>query len=626
MKDLVKQYLDRGISRRTFSAGLVAAGFSGAAAKSMAQSLAAPLASRAPGGIREMRGTGGAIFVQQLKAAGVEYIFFNPSTGDCPIYDALLDEPGIQVIQGVQEGACVAMADGYARVSGKPGIVVIANVGLPNALTQLVNSWKDQIPVLLAAGSGGQGTLGGEAFQEYDHIEDMTQPITKWHWVAQTTDAIAATTRRALKFATTPPCGPVYLSLPEDLLRTEASTPIYDRALFNVPMLIRPGKDDIEKAARVLIEAKNPLISIGDEITQCRGEKELLQLAELLGLPVSGQASSLGFCSKPFPTRHPLFIGTYLKTMRFPGAVDVHLNLGWKHGEQYMPGATQISIRRDPTSLARTAPVDLGIVADLKLAMTDLIDAVNSLATPARLKSIADERSRRVSEYSSQRAKLIQKIAQVHAESSEIRMERLGVELELALEKDTIYVCDVDSGKNLDPFMSFGGDDKQYVATGPSVFGWGIAAGLGARLAAPDRPVVSVVGDGSFLFGGPQPLWSLARYHVPNTVIVLNNKSYNNERNRIWMRGGAQFKTGRDMTCYLGDPDVDYAKAAQAFGVDGENVRQATDIAPALARAKRANAEGRPYLLDVDVQREGLGAASTWYSAYSVANKRTRKV
>src|SRR5882757_5727480 len=105
------------------------------------------------------------------------------------------------------------MADGYARVSGKPGVVVIANVGLPNALTQLVNSWKDQIPVLLAAGSGGQSTLGGDAFQEYDHIEDMTQPITKWHWVAQTTDAIAATARRALKFASTPPCGPVYLSL-----------------------------------------------------------------------------------------------------------------------------------------------------------------------------------------------------------------------------------------------------------------------------------------------------------------------------------------------------------------------------------------------------------------------------
>ncbi|MDB5604663.1 MAG: thiamine pyrophosphate TPP-binding protein [Bradyrhizobium sp.] len=183
---MVKQYLDQGISRRAFTAGLTAVGFSVAAAKSMAQSRSTPLAATASPGIREMRGTGGAMFTQQLKAAGVEYIFFNPSTGDCPIFDSLVDEPGIQLIQGVQEGACVAMADGYARVSGKPGIVVVANIGLPNAVTQLVNSWKDPIPVVVAAASGGQDTLGDDAFQEYDHIESMTQPITKWHWVAQT--------------------------------------------------------------------------------------------------------------------------------------------------------------------------------------------------------------------------------------------------------------------------------------------------------------------------------------------------------------------------------------------------------------------------------------------------------
>jgi len=263
-----------------------------------------------------------------------------------------------------------------------------------------------------------------------------------------------------------------------------------------------------------LIEAKNPLISIGDEITQCRGEKELLQLAELLGLPVSGQASSLGFCSKPFPTRHPLFIGAYLKTMRFPGAVDVHLNLGWKYGEQYMPGATQISIRHDPTSLRAHRTGRSRDRGRSQARDGRSYRCRDSLATPARLKSIADERSKRVSEYSSQRAKLIQKIAQDHAGSSEITMERLGVELELALEKDTIYVCDVDSGKNMDPFMSFGGKDKQYVATGPSVFGWGVAAGLGARFAAPDRPVVSVVVTGASCSAGHNRCGALRATHV----------------------------------------------------------------------------------------------------------------
>src|SRR6266513_5377016 len=133
MKDLIKQYLDHGISRRQFLSSLSMLGMSTIAAKTMAQSLT-PFAASAQAGaaraaMREMTGSGGTLFVQQLKAAGVEFIFFNPSTGDAPIYDAMVDEPGIQLIKGVQEGAVAAMADGYARLSGKPGIVIVANVG-----------------------------------------------------------------------------------------------------------------------------------------------------------------------------------------------------------------------------------------------------------------------------------------------------------------------------------------------------------------------------------------------------------------------------------------------------------------------------------------------------------------
>jgi thiamine pyrophosphate-dependent acetolactate synthase large subunit-like protein len=108
--------------------------------------------------------------------------------------------------------------------------------------------------------------------------------------------------------------------------------------------------------------------------------------------------------------------------------------------------------------------------------------------------------------------------------------------------------------------------------------------------------------------------------------IVLNNKSYNNERNRIWHFAGRQFKTGRDMTCYIGSPDVDYAKASEAFGVEAEAVKAPEKLKGALERAKRAVAEGRPYLLDIDAYRDGLGAASTWHPPYSVADLRKRRV
>ena len=632
MKNLVKRYLDQGLSRRQLVSGLSAAGMSTVAAKAFAQNLApaaqsaTPATAAAPAAIREVEGNGGKLFVEQLRAAGTEYIFFNPSTGDHPIFDAAVDIPEITLIKGIQEGAVVAMADGYARASGRTGVVVVANIGLPNAMTQMVNTWKDQIPMLVAVASIAQDALGRDQWQETDHHELMTEPITKWFWQTQSTAAMAETTRRALKFASTPPCGPVFLSLPTNTLEERAKTQIWERSKFDVPMHIRPDKDDVEKAARMLIEAQNPLISVGDEVTWCRGQKELIELAELLGIPVAGEMGNLGYWSKPFPTRHPLFIGTHLRTMRYPGKPDVLLNLGNRWGEMAAPGTKLISIRLDPASLARGAPVDLGMVADLRLAIADLTAAIKSQLPAAKLKELADARAARTRGYSAQMADARAAIARGLSDSSPIGMERLGLELEANLERDACYVADVDSGKTMDPLMTFGGDDKQYFGTGPNVLGWGMAAAFGVKLARPDVPVVSVVGDGSFCFSGPQPLWSMARYKAPVTVIVLNNHSYNNERNRIWNSAGRQFEAARDMTCYNGDPDVDYAKAASAFGVEGEVVKEPDQIKTALTRAKTATVEGRPYLLDIHIKREGLGAVSEWHPPYSVANLRTRKV
>src|SRR5262249_38917514 len=443
MKDLIKRYLDNGMSRRQLMTGLSALGMSTVAVRAVAQSLETFGQGTPPAAaMREMKGTGGALFVQQMKAAGVEHIFFNPSTGDYPIFDALVDEPGIQLIKGIQEGAVVAMADGYARASGRTGVVIVANIGLPNAMTQMVNSWKDQIPIVVAVASVEQDALGRDLFQEPEHCEVMTQPITKWYWAAKTTGSVPETVRRGMKFASTSPCGPVFLSLPTDVLRGETTSTIWDQAKFDVPMRIRPGKDDIAKAARMLIEAKNPLMSIGDEATWCRANKELVELAELLGMPVAGQAGSLGFWSKPSPTQHPLYVGPLLRDMRHPGKVAVLLTLGNRYGERAAPGTSLISIRLDPTSLARGAPVDLGMVADIRLAAADLIAAIRSMATDTRLKEIAAERAAKTKAYTTEMREFRRRIAHENADRTPVSLERIGLELEAALAKDTCYVCD----------------------------------------------------------------------------------------------------------------------------------------------------------------------------------------
>jgi thiamine pyrophosphate-dependent acetolactate synthase large subunit-like protein len=632
VQELFKQFLDRDISRGSLLRGLSAVGMTTAVAGSVAEALAPVKVSAAEaattGAVTTVRGTGGHLFVQQLKAAGTKYFFFNPSTGDAPIFDAIVNEPSIQLIKGVQEGVVVGMADGYARLSGQTAVASVANIGLPNGMTQLVNTFKDRIPVLLVNAAFGRDRVGRDGSQEYEHAESMMQPITKWYWVSSSTAGIPETTRRALRFASMPPTGPVFLALPDDDLAATASAQIMDQSLFTVPMKIRPDTDQLQQVAKMLLEAKSPFLAVGDEITRCNAQAEVQELAELLGLPAAG-GGEFGPWSKPFATMHPLYLGALTKNPRFPGQIDVRLNIGGPFGEVSNPGQKLISMRLDPTSIARNSPVDVAIVCDLKLGVRDLILAVKSAATPARLQQISAERGARVHAYTAAQAKLREAIIRDFPNNGNgpVTLERLAVELESSLDPDTIYVNDVDSGKKMDPFMSFGGKGKTYIANGPNILGWGMSAGAGAKLAQPNRPVVAVLGDGAFMFGGPTPLWSQARYSIPMTNIVLNNFSYNNERNRIWTYdGGDQFRTGLDMTCYNGSPDVDFAKTSQAFGVDAEVVREPGQLKAALARAKRANVNGQPYLLDVHIQRDGVGAGSTWHPPFSVAALRTRKV
>lgn len=635
MKDLIKKYMDRGISRRGFLSGMSALGMTAPAARSMAGSLAPFLSQDQgtggdanPAWLRTMRGTGGALLLAQLKAAGVEYIFFSPSSGAGPFFDALVDEPGLQLIQALQEGAVAAMADGYAKASGKTAFMICARPGFPSAMTQIFNSWKDQIPLVVVVDYVTRARAGQDAFEEADHMEVMAGPMTKWYWVASTTQSIPDVTRRGIKFASTPPCAPVFLAFPEDTFAEEVEGTIMDQSKFDVSTRVRPDPAAVEQTAKLLLEAKNPLLFVGDDLTRCGAQKEIVELAELLGAAVSRTTAANVGWSKPFPTKHPLYLGNYITETRYPGPVDLMVNFGSRlpFGENLRPAEKLVEIRLDPANEARFAPTELAMVADLKLALQDLLAALHSMATDARLRQISETRAAKTAEFTSQMRASYQAIARDLWDHSPMNHVRLGVELENALEKDACFVADIDSGKTMETVMSFGGSDKQFFGTTGAALGWGLPAALGVKLAHPDLQVVSVIGDGSFLFSGPQPLWSFARYKAPILTIVCNNNSYNNERNRIWNTGGKQFQTGRDLTCYLGDPDVDYAKTSIAFGVEAETVVDPDTLKPALDRAKKALADGRPYLLDVHIEREGIGASSEWHPAYSIASQRQRQV
>ena len=222
------------------------------------------------------------------------------------------------------------------------------------------------------------------------------------------------------------------------------------------------------------------------------------------------------------------------------------------------------------------------MVADLKLATADLLAAVKSLATADRLKQIRDSRYSKIKEFTAQIEEFQKSLAQKAMASPDVSLERTAMDLESTLDKESYFLGELNSARPIEKstFMHFGGDDKRYLSNTGRALGWSLSASVGVKLAQPDRPVVAMMGDGAFLFGGPQGFWSMARYRAPVTAIVWNNHSYDVERTGMFSSGGRQFETGRDMVCYLGDPDVDYTKIAAGFGVEGEAVKDAASFKP----------------------------------------------
>ncbi|NKB39324.1 MAG: hypothetical protein GKR93_19505 [Gammaproteobacteria bacterium] len=635
IKGLIKNYVDNGISRRQFLTTLSAIGLSTAAANSVAKEFA-PFVSRKsetkplPAWAKRVSGTGGKLLVEQLKASGHKFLFVNPSSGEAPIFDALVDESDIQIIKSIHEGALVAMADGYAKATGETPCVIISRPGIPNAMSMMFNAWKDYTPMLIITDDVSVAMLAQDGFEAMDHMTSMTQTMTKWHWSIQSAKKIPEIVRRGQKFASTKPCGPVFLATPSDHLSTKTEAAVIEQEKFSIAMQIRPSADDIKNAAKLILSADNPLILSGDEIRYCQAETELLELAELLGVSVVKDWSASW--SKHFPNKHPLYYGIYSATARFPSKVDVLLNLGSRMplaGSQFRieSHVKLVQVRLDAENLARVYPTNLSIVADLKLAIVDLIEEIKSQSSSRKLKRVANERLEQAKIFKLKNEEVYQSIARKKWNNDPISAERVVLELEELLEKDSVIVSDNDTYSwPIDNYLSYGPDEKDFYFNTGFTLGWGLPAAFGVKLALPDKQVVSLVSDGTFLFSGPQPLWSYSRYKAPVIIIVMNNQSYNNERNRIMSRRGRSYETGRDMVCYLGEPDVDYVKLAAGFDVEGEVVALPAQINAAIKRAIKATRDGQPYLLDMHVERTGNLANSTWHPEYSIAATRKRKV
>ena len=634
VKGPVKDYLLGNIGRRSFLRRLTATGLTATAARQYWELLAAPgpspVSPAAEGEISIVEGTAGEIFVEQLKRCGVRFVFFNPSTGDYPIFDALLNRPDMQVIMALQEGVLTAMADGYAKASGKIPFVTCARPGFPNTLVHMFNSYKDRTPVIVAVDQTGQGSRGRWGFQEVDELLRAAEPFTKWRWESRSVESLAEDLRRAFKFAATPPAGPVFLSIPSNLLGAPSvKAEVIDQSQFTLSANVRPGANEVEEVAQQLLEAASPVLFVGSEVHRLGAEEDVVRLAELLSLPVVQEQRSW---ANSFPTDHPLYLGLYQSDTRYPENIDFLLNLGGflpfpRGAAPAISRSTRIAqVKFDIENTGRVYPSVLASPSSVKLFARDLIEAIRSRTTEARRKQLSETRGAKTDEFTRKLRQSRERAAQYFHSHTPISHERLALELRENLDPRSCLVHEVDSGSIGLSHLTFGHNKMGYYDTTSAILGWGVSAALGVKLALPDRQVVALLGDGAFMFGGDQSLWTAKRYQIPIIIVVENNGSYDGERTRIWSRGGRQFQVGKDMTCFIGEPEIQYTKLAEAYGVAGEKVTDPNDLAAALKRAVKSTRDGEPYLLDVVVARRGMGAGSTWYPPYSLAEERTRQV
>src|SRR6266478_4653343 len=639
MRELVAGYLSQSISRRGFIKGLTGAGLTLAAAESVVQSLNSLAHAQAnrpltPDGVKLFQGTGAAAFAEQLIASGVKYVFGNSASEDAEFYDALVDRPQLKYILTPHEGPGAAMAAGYVKAAHEPVIVMQAGfVGLANAIGQMFNAFKEQTPLVFYSYRTDQtGRAGRDGFEEVANQEQIVAPLTKYAWLARRADMIPETVRRAFKAAWTPPYGPTYASWHSDLNDERVRAEVIAQEKVDPRMRVRPNPAELERAAKLLLEARMPLMIVGDEVYNARAVAKAMKLAELLGMPVT-QARQI-FAS--FPEAHPLWVGSppaaRLATLDFPKNPDVVINVGNKlQHNSPAPivgrGVKFIDMRIDSGSMGNVISTEVPLVADVAYGLDDLTGAVAQLLSDSTRKRIR-ERSEEVRRFHDKAAALRALVAKnPEWERSPMLADRVTHEVAQFADRDAIIVHEAGS-VNLHGFDFNPDGGRELFFYYGAHLGSGVGTAAGVKLARPKRQVICLVGDGSFVFG-PTALWNMARLELPVITVVYNNHAYGGPHSRVIEKtaGGKMVQRRQFVHDYLGSPDMNMAQIAKGFGVDGEIAESPGEFRAALARARTATVEGRPYLIDAQVARVGVAwAEKPWIPPISIARERTRKV
>ncbi len=547
---------------------------------------------------------GKQILMESLLGHGVEYIFGNPGTTESPILDALLDYPQLRYVVALHEGVALGAASYYAQTSGRVGVVNIhVAPGLGNALGMLYNAFKARSPLVVTAGQQDTRLRLRGPVLGHDLVA-MAAPLTKWSVQVERADEFALIMHRALKIATDPPAGPVFVGLPIDVLEQETDVETFPpSALYRTP---EPDPAGVRAAAELLMASRRPAIVVGDDAASASAE--VTALAERLGAPVWGEGIRM---HQVVPSSHPSFrLGLPFDAVAIRRAldgVDVVLLVGgpffeevWYATGSPLPAGTRaIHVESSPERLAHNLAVSVGLVGHPRTALAALGAAVERGASPA-FREAATRRNDELQALKAQDADTQRARAAKRWEQSPIAVPRLMAELEAALPPDAIVVDEsITAGPDLARTVQFerAGD---YVGARGGGIGQALPGALGVKLAHPDRPVVALSGDGSAMYS-IQALWTAAHHDLAIVFVILNNREYRilkHNMDTYRQRFGAKPDRGYP-NMDLVSPDLGFVDLARGMGVEGARVTAPAELRPALEKALGAR---RPFLLDVAIE------------------------
>ena len=543
-----------------------------------------------------------------LHDEGVKYVFGVPGNTEVPLLDALSREPEIKYVSAIHEAVSMGMADGYARASGKPGVVLVHTTpGTAYVLGNLYNAYNAGSPVVVLCGQQDARMQWLDPFLD-SNLLPMVSEYTKGCWRLEDCNDMAVALRRAFKEARTPPTGPVFLAIPRDLQSRALDADFWLAPRHEVAVGMRGDREALLKAAQLLVAAEQPVIVAGRQVPDAGATRTLVELAELLGAPVFVTAQVPKVI---FPTDHPLYYSRVpplgFALLGLEGTADVVLAVGSNLFKQLFhvewplipSGTKMIQMDVDPRGLARDCPADVALVADPKSALADLTAEIRNLATAdqnernrlrfERLKNLREEaRKAREAEW------------QKDWDGLPIRPPRAIHEIASVLPTDSVIVDEsIMLTTYVECIMEFPQQGSYF--SNNACLGWGLPASLGVSLAVPDRPVVALVGDGSALFG-LQAFWTARKYEIPAVMIVLNNRGYAAIKWGFSAYPDKLSVAGADLGYDLGD--VDFPALAKAFGIIARRIENPSEIGPAV---QKAIGEGKPALLDLMVDPKDVG-------------------